>query len=210
MRRRIAASVEVKPRRTQVERSATTREALVRAAIDVICELGYAATTTTLIAERAKVTRGAVQHHFGSREDFILAVIDSALKALNFDVNIDEFRGLPLEKRVSTLVDRYRNVYSQRFFIATLDIWMGVRDEPELAEKLRLHLVEAQNAIAQMWLEVFSDVKISRARIVALRRIVNAAISGFAIQEHLGLLTNWEEASRELREMMAKHLASFQ
>ena len=196
-------------RRSQVERSATTREALVRAAVDVICELGYTATTTKLVAERAKVTRGAVQHHFGGREDFILAVVDSTIEELNFNVNVDEVRGMPLEKRVSTLIDRYRGVYSKKPFIATLHIWMGVRDELDLAEKLRAHLAAAQDSIAKMWLEIFSDLKIPRARLVSLRRAVNAAISGFAIQEHLGLVSDWNDVSRELREMMVRHLSSF-
>ncbi|HUA35277.1 MAG TPA: TetR family transcriptional regulator [Candidatus Binataceae bacterium] len=62
-------------RKTQAERSATTRERLLEAAIDCIVEHGYARTTTTMIARRARLTRGAQLHHFGNREQLIHAAI---------------------------------------------------------------------------------------------------------------------------------------
>src|SRR3546814_13069479 len=56
-------------RRTQEERSAETRESLVAAAIEVLAEVGYVAATTAAIAERASVSRGAIQYHFESKTD---------------------------------------------------------------------------------------------------------------------------------------------
>ncbi len=62
-------------RRTQAERSSLTRERLLEAAIDCIVEHGYARTTTTMIARKARLTRGAQLHHFGNREQLVLAAI---------------------------------------------------------------------------------------------------------------------------------------
>src|SRR5438132_3616641 len=58
-------------RRTQAERRASTRTALLDAAIDCLVEQGYANTTTRRIAERAGVTPGAVHHHFAGKAELL-------------------------------------------------------------------------------------------------------------------------------------------
>lgn len=63
--------------RTQAERSAATREALLAAARELFADSGYAATGREQIAERAGVTRGALYHHFSSKEALFRAVVES-------------------------------------------------------------------------------------------------------------------------------------
>ena len=74
-----AASVK-RPKRNekgwQAEKSAMTRSAILEAAIQCLLELGYASTTTALIANNAGVSRGAMMHHFPSRMSVMRAVID--------------------------------------------------------------------------------------------------------------------------------------
>jgi len=64
-------------RRTQAERSATTRDALLRAARELFAERGYAGAGRELVAERAGVTRGALYHHFPNKEALFRAVVES-------------------------------------------------------------------------------------------------------------------------------------
>ncbi|HEX4161278.1 MAG TPA: helix-turn-helix domain-containing protein [Acidimicrobiales bacterium] len=61
--------------RTQADRSATTRAALVRAARELFADQGFAATSRDEIAERAGVTRGALYHHFESKSALAAAVV---------------------------------------------------------------------------------------------------------------------------------------
>jgi AcrR family transcriptional regulator len=63
-------------RRTQAERSAATRGALVRAARELFAQDGYAATGRETIVERAGVTRGAMYHHFADKEALFQAVFE--------------------------------------------------------------------------------------------------------------------------------------
>jgi len=62
-------------RRTQVERSATTRQALLEAGRLLFAERGFAGAGQEEIVERAGVTRGALSHHFGTKQGLFLAVI---------------------------------------------------------------------------------------------------------------------------------------
>jgi AcrR family transcriptional regulator len=63
------------PRRTQADRSAQTRGALIKAARELFADQGFAATSRDEIAERAGVTRGALYHHFDSKAAVAAAVV---------------------------------------------------------------------------------------------------------------------------------------
>jgi AcrR family transcriptional regulator len=54
-----------------------TRTALVRAARELFAEHGYAGTGTEQIVARARVTRGALYHHFGDKPGLFRAVMEA-------------------------------------------------------------------------------------------------------------------------------------
>jgi AcrR family transcriptional regulator len=64
-------------RRTQAERRASTRGALIAAARELFAERGYAGAGREEIVERAGVTRGAMHHHFPSKVDLFQAVYEA-------------------------------------------------------------------------------------------------------------------------------------
>jgi AcrR family transcriptional regulator len=63
-------------RRSQEERSRTTRAALLASARAQFAERGFAATNRDDIAAGAGVTRGALYHHFATKEDVFRAVVE--------------------------------------------------------------------------------------------------------------------------------------
>jgi AcrR family transcriptional regulator len=69
-------------RRTQAERSAATRAALVAAARRLFAERGYAAVGTPEVVAAAGVTRGALYHQFGGKADLFLAVYEAVEQEL--------------------------------------------------------------------------------------------------------------------------------
>src|SRR5579884_4027610 len=73
----MAASATSTPRRrSQAERSASTREALLNATIACLVEDGYASTTTAKVSQRAGVSRGAHLHHFQTRQALLAAAME--------------------------------------------------------------------------------------------------------------------------------------
>ena len=57
-------------------RSEATRQKLLDAAIDLFSEVGYAAAGLGEIIERAGMTKGALYHHFDSKEALATAIIE--------------------------------------------------------------------------------------------------------------------------------------
>jgi TetR/AcrR family acrAB operon transcriptional repressor len=62
-------------RRTK-EEAAETRQALLKAALSVFSQKGYASTTLDDVAKEAGVTRGAIYWHFGSKAELYSALLD--------------------------------------------------------------------------------------------------------------------------------------
>ncbi|MEH3155154.1 MAG: TetR/AcrR family transcriptional regulator [Gordonia paraffinivorans] len=63
-------------RRTQSERNAATRSALLAAARPLFGSAPFAEVATQAIVDAAGVTRGALYHHFGDKKGLFLAVFD--------------------------------------------------------------------------------------------------------------------------------------
>ena len=70
-------SAHPRVRRTQADRSATTREALVTAARRLFAVQGFAEVPTDAIAAEAGVTRGALYHQFADKVALFDAVVDA-------------------------------------------------------------------------------------------------------------------------------------
>ncbi len=61
-------------RRTQAERTEATTTALVGAARELFAQDGYAVTSLDAVAAKARVTKGAVYHHFQGKQQLFEAV----------------------------------------------------------------------------------------------------------------------------------------
>lgn len=64
-----------KTRRTQADRSATTRAALIKAGRKLFAEHGFAGVGTEAIVAEAAVSRGALYHQYGDKTELFAAVV---------------------------------------------------------------------------------------------------------------------------------------
>jgi AcrR family transcriptional regulator len=172
-------------RRSQEQRSAETRERLIVAAVECIERVGYVEATTMLIAQQANVSRGALQHHFATKADLIVAVIDRVSEELNLRFDVASLAAAPLEARVAAIVDRYWEVFTGPSFRAVLGISLSIAGEPALASRLADSLDEARESYGVLWLELFRDAGLSATELSAIRRVVMSAARGFGVLKML-------------------------
>ena len=120
-------------RRTQAQRTARTRQALLDAALSCLVELGFARTTTTEVAARAGVSLGALVHHFPAKSELLTATVGHLLER-----RLAEFReavaGAELAAdRMDALLDLLWTAFSGPTFVAWVELWVGARTDPALA-----------------------------------------------------------------------------
>lgn len=122
----------MKPRRTNQERSAATRAAILNATIEQLAEHGYKRTTTVEVAERAGVSRGALVHHFSTRSDLVLSALEYLCerRLTDLEAGIDALG--TTEDRLSAFVDFMWSTFEGPLFFAQLELWMAARTDPEL------------------------------------------------------------------------------
>lgn len=123
---------------TQVHPSAlpeagpSTRHRILESAIELLAEDGYAGTSTRLVAARAGVSQGALQHHFPSKSGLFVSAMTTLAQRLS-----DEFVAAipsipdPVE-RFAAILDRLLTVFTGPAFAAGLELRLAARAEPEL------------------------------------------------------------------------------
>jgi AcrR family transcriptional regulator len=113
-------------------RSMATRAALLDAAIECLCDDGYAAATTPEIARRAGVSRGAQLHHFPTKAELMSAAVEHVLQR-----RIDEFGGMLSRigalDRVDVTIDIVWEMFQGPAFVAWVELWIAARTDPALA-----------------------------------------------------------------------------
>ena len=127
------SALALRPRRTQAERSATTRAQLLDATIDCLFHLGYARTTTTEVAERAGLSRGAQLHHFPTKVELVTTAVGHLFERRRAEF-IEAIARLPIgPERVSAAIDLLWSMVSGPTFYAWLELAVAARTDPELA-----------------------------------------------------------------------------
>jgi AcrR family transcriptional regulator len=144
-------------RRTQGERSAATREKLLDAAIECLVELGYARITTTDVAERAGVSRGAQLHHFPSKVE----LVTSAIRHLA-DRRVAELRrdaaALPAKERgIPQITELTWSYSSGPLFMAAMELIMASRTDRELHAALWPIEKQFAQTSAQLLRELYAN-----------------------------------------------------
>jgi AcrR family transcriptional regulator len=133
--------------RTQSERRAATRTALLDAAIQCIVQEGYANTTTRRIAERAGVTPGALQHHFPSKAELLGQAIRHARQGFGQEMLAHGPPDAPsIQARCELTLDRMWEVHTGPFFQASTELLVAARTDADL----RSTLVEVQHEAAAL------------------------------------------------------------
>lgn len=133
----------------QAQKSASTRNLIIEAAIRCFVDLGYAQTTTTRIAKMAELSRGAMLHHFPSKLDIVRAAVDylHAKRLKAFRKSVDSIA--PEDDRVRFSVEAYWRHVNHPWFMAFFELSVAARTDAEL----RSILQPAQAAFDREWYE---------------------------------------------------------
>lgn len=106
----------------QAEKSIRTRERVLESTVEVIRREGLQSASPVLIARESGFSWGAVQHHFGSKEDLLRAVVGLCREEYIETVSGGSYAGTSLAQRVSIYADRVAALYHSDLFLAAVEI----------------------------------------------------------------------------------------
>jgi AcrR family transcriptional regulator len=105
---------------------------LLDATIECLTEVGFAATSTTLVSQRAGVSRGAQLHHFPTKNDLVLAAVQHLAEARHDEIN-GAAKDLPTgERRTRAVLGMLADHFTGPVFTAALELWVAARTDPQL------------------------------------------------------------------------------
>lgn len=149
----------------QQTKSRQTREAILQSAVECFYELGYANTSTENIAQRAKLSRGAMLHHFPTRFDLIKA----AVQYLNNQrlTTYAKVEAIAQEGAQYSLIDEGIDAYWEQLnsptFVVFHELQVASRTDPELASVIKPALAEYTDAVLKLSATLFPDLAVSEA-----------------------------------------------
>ena len=114
------------------DRSRQTRRRLLETTIRSLARHGWEVSTVAFIAAEAGISRGAVQHHFRTREALILAALEAMFeeRAALLDALPDPGGSDP--DRVHAVVTGLVDAIGGELFRAALQVWTVAAADPEL------------------------------------------------------------------------------
>lgn len=123
---------------TQVQRTASARRRLIAAATSLVAEQGVGNTSVAAIGERAGMSRGAVNFHFGSKDDLLTAVAEEVTadwETRAFAYGMPE--GAGFEAGLTAMIDAHRadiEADDERFRIFAMLFFESLGPSPHLHE----------------------------------------------------------------------------
>ena len=138
----------------KVQQAEATRGALVAAARRLFGERGYADVGTEEIVRAAGVTRGALYHHFGGKQDLLEAVyreVEEEITQRVADVALDSGTSSPVEAMragVAVFIDACAEPEVQRIVLLDAPAVLGWDRWREIAASYGLGLIEASLSAA--------------------------------------------------------------
>ena len=183
---------EPAPTRTQAQRTAATRARVLDAAIDSLVELGYARTTTQEVNRRAGVSRGALLHHFPTRESLVVAAVGHLVEARMTEILQRPRTG---GEDISVIIE----AFSGPLFDAALELWVAARTDDALRIAMAPLEQKVSDALTTGSEELFGArytpdqiaLSVELARGLAVSRILRTPDSDRAFTDRV--LTTWKD-----------------
>jgi AcrR family transcriptional regulator len=169
-------------RRTQEERSAETRRRILDAALECLADVGYAGTTTTEVADRAGVSRGAQLHHFPTRQSLVSAAVQHLFAGLAESYE-KRFASLsPRADRVGVAIDILWGIFQDARLAAVLELYVAARTDGALRDAIRPVSVAHRANVVRLAREIFPDAAARNGRFEAVLDLVLDALQGAAVR----------------------------
>ncbi|TXS96096.1 TetR/AcrR family transcriptional regulator [Parahaliea maris] len=164
----------------QAAKSKATQDRIINAVIGLIKEKGYAAASSSQIAKRAGVTWGAVQHHFGGKEEILEEVLQRSHLKFHETLSANRFTTGSAERRVAKYVDAAWYHYQGEEYMATMEILLATRGHGKAGNDLSIS--RSRKAHLDLARRIFHDSAASDRIFQEVIYLVHCMLTGILIE----------------------------
>ena len=165
----------------QQAKSERARASICDATIAALAEVGYAETSLNRVASMADFSKGAVQHHFPTKEDLIAATLDTLLLR-TVQARIAEPKSVE-----DALLEAWQRFINTPAYRALMEVLNAARTDAALRQRISSDLVDWGKKLDQQSLARYQSVSGNAEDVVMLLNMTRSFMRGLLIQEEYGV-----------------------
>ncbi|MFT6779469.1 MAG: AcrR family transcriptional regulator [Paraglaciecola sp.] len=163
-------------------RSARMREKILSATLDCIQEIGFKNSSTPEICRKAGVSRGALLHHFPTKEVLIANAVEKLLKEEIQDLYRIGDAYSHHELTIEDFVDNLWERFSGRLFMITIDFLSSARTDEKLRKAIVPVSLDFHTSLNKLWLRFFKHPNMSADQVQLLLNTTLCLMRGMGVQ----------------------------
>lgn len=171
-------------RRTQADRSETTQRRILNSAVRLLQREGYQNTNLQKIAQGARVTLGALQHHFGNRETLMERVVDEVMAPLAHSGAAwpQDAQALALPERARAFVQSaWDSTYGLPRYVAAWSLYFGCRSSATLFRRIDAQRAREDPLYFAHFLALFPEIAERHPKPQDVASLVFSSLRGIAV-----------------------------
>lgn len=170
----------------QVERSRRTRERVITSTVGLIRKEGLPSASPHRITQHTGMSWGAVQHHFGSKEQLLKTIVLLSRDQFNEAASAHDYSGLGLDQRISVFVDSAWQHYQSDVFLASVEISFWHRNNGQtLSDDIAGDDGRTNELTRAMVGKVFAGTGAQTDKLVEATVYMHCVLTGLAFQKIL-------------------------
>ncbi|WP_310620372.1 TetR/AcrR family transcriptional regulator [Flexibacterium corallicola] len=172
------------------QKGMATRKLLIESTINSLDKRGYSETSINRVLEGVDVSRGALMHHFPTKEDLIISTIDFLLSRILRKSEPRKIIAPPQEndtgKLPDLLITYWRKIVDTPEGRAFSEIILASRTDSNLAQRIEDKLARWDQELGQFFVPENMEGTDQEDQMVIVSTILRSFIRGLILQQQFG------------------------
>lgn len=150
------------------------KELILNVAMELFAENGFHATSMSLIAKKARISKGLAYNYFESKQDILDKIIQSGFDAIYSNLDISKDGSLTDDEFVFFIRENFKLLHTNQHFWR---LYYSLILQPKIADSLKTLYLESAKPILEMLQSyiVSKETKSPEADLIAISAMLEGA-----------------------------------
>ncbi len=170
-----------KSKRTQEERRRATRERILAATLEILSKEGHTRFTTTRVAAKAGVSRGAQENYYPTKTALLAAATAHAMEAATRHAAASAASARRSADAVEAFLSDATDFFLSRTYVAMEELALAGRDDPAVSRIHRDAFVKFRREHDKIWVAALTRAGYPRAQAKSFVELTIYFLRGLAL-----------------------------